>query len=886
MPSINPNDVNALIGTIQQPLNPLGPPNTLSVCMIVKDEEENIEAAIRSFIPFADEIIVNDTGSTDRTLEIIKQLPVTVIQSEWIGDFSYSRNLSIDAATKSWILWMDADDRVPADQIINFNKLKTAPMDRMFGFQVINTQAGLALGTRFMQTRMFPRHPKIRFERAVHEQVVFSAAQMGLYSFFTETTIHHTGYEDPKTKKLKAQRNLDLLENDKDIDVDPIISMQLGDSYAIIGELDKSIVAYKHSFSIPHCREINADCYNDLPSCIGRSYQLKGDFDSAKEWFLKGIELNPKKLESYYYLAESYLKLDDVATAETYLIQVAGMDMLHTGTSNQFDVIKMYSYFHLCKLYTTQQKFDRVIAWATRLKDEYPEVIESRIFLGKSHLSCNRIDEAIGWLEDAVQRNAKADETAWQALCIAYEQKGDRVSLANAQGRYQQTFPKSSQSTPSDSSIDVSVCMIVKNEELVLPHLLNSIQGLWDELIIVDTGSSDRTPAIIEEFGGELRSTPWEGDFAKARNVSLEGARGRWIVWFDADDVVLPEDLVRLKQLLSGTADKAYGVMVKNSTDGGKTGSVFNQIRVFPNKPGIRFTGKVHEQVLPALDQERISVEFTTIKVIHTGYVDDAIVVDKQHRNLNIMKQEIEDQPQSVTVVKLYSIAGAYQDLKDFPVALEWYQKALERANSTGEDPHIREMCPVKIAACYAELGELNTAERVINSALEQTPSMVEAILVKAQVLTALGDIESAVVQYVNLFYFQEQPTLVPVDYQQIKIKACSFLGDYWNKKNNQPLAVALLRIGVALRDGELISSEKVLSLLFDAEEYRLCRQVLLFGLILGDTADLYLNLGKASIMLNAVEDALMYLKKGAEKFPLDLEILELLKALHADVGR
>ena len=122
MPSINPNDVNKLIGTIKEPLQPLGPNNTLSVCMIVKNEEANIEAAIQSFLPFADEIVVNDTGSNDRTLEILKTLPVKIIQSEWIGDFSYSRNLSIDAATMSWVLWMDADDRVPADHIENCKK--------------------------------------------------------------------------------------------------------------------------------------------------------------------------------------------------------------------------------------------------------------------------------------------------------------------------------------------------------------------------------------------------------------------------------------------------------------------------------------------------------------------------------------------------------------------------------------------------------------------------------------------------------------------------------------------------------------------------------------------------------------------------------------------
>ncbi len=884
MPSVNPNDVNKLIGTITEPLQPMGPKDTLSICMIVKNEEKNIRAAIESFLPFADEIIVNDTGSTDQTMAILKTLPVKIIESEWIGDFSYSRNLSIEEATKSWILWMDADDRVPADQVENFNKLKTAPLDRMFGFQVINTQAGLALGTRFMQTRMFPRHPNIRFERSVHEQMIFSAAQLGLYSFFTETTIHHTGYEDPKQKKAKAHRNLELLIHDEDIDVDPIIAMQLGDSYSIIEDWDNSIKYYTHSYNIPNCKEINSDCYNDLPACIGRSYQMKRDHESAITWLKKGIELNSKKLEPFYYLGESYMSIGEEAKALQYFLQTADMEIIHSGTSNQFDVIKMYSYFKLCTIFTQQQKFHDVIKWAERLKQEYPEVVESRILLGKSYLSLNDMPEAIKWLEDAVQKNPKADETAWQALLIAYEQSADSIGLVNAQARYTQTFPKTQSAHPS--SVGVSVCMIVKNEEENLPKMLSSIKSLWDELIIVDTGSTDSTVKIIEQFGGTVRNMEWEGDFAKARNESMRDAKGRWILWFDADDVVLPEDVVRFKQILSGPAEKAYGFMVKNSTDGGKTGSVFNQIRLFPNNGSIKFTGKVHEQVLPSLTQYSISVEFTNIKVIHTGYVNDEIVKEKQERNLTIMQEELDNNPSHETVVKLYSIAGAYHDLKDFVSALTWYQKALDRANAVGEDPHIRVMCPVKIAACHAELKDLPRALAVISEALEQNPHIIEAVLVKAQVLSAQGMDEAAAALYVSLFYFQEQPTLVPIDYQQIKVKACSFLGDYWNKRNNQILAVSILKIAVILKEGGLVSSEKMVSLLFEAEEYTLCKNVLEFGLTLSETADLYLNLGKTCIMLNKVTDAFEYLTTGFEKFPNDQDIQELLIALKSDVGQ
>jgi glycosyltransferase involved in cell wall biosynthesis len=172
-------DLQKSLGRIRGTLTLPYPPGTLTIAMIVKNEAKNIREAIESFRPIADEIVVNDTGSTDGTQTILEELGVQWFQGDWRGDFSYARNLAIDQATSSWILWMDADDRIPQDQVELFRKLKTAPLDRAFGFQVINTQGGLPVGGRFMQVRMFPNHPNLRFRYRIHEQVLHAIVGLG-----------------------------------------------------------------------------------------------------------------------------------------------------------------------------------------------------------------------------------------------------------------------------------------------------------------------------------------------------------------------------------------------------------------------------------------------------------------------------------------------------------------------------------------------------------------------------------------------------------------------------------------------------------------------------------------------------------------------------------
>ena len=108
----------------------------------------------------------------------------------------------------------------------------------------------------------------------------------------------------------------------------------------------------------------------------------------------------------------------------------------------------------------------------------------------------------------------------------------------------------------------LSVCMIVKNEEKTLARCLYSIKDIADEIVVVDTGSTDKTTDIAQEFGAKVFSLDWKDDFSAARNFSLEKATGAWILIIDADEVLSKDVGDKLKTVLSQQKDfKAFKIL-------------------------------------------------------------------------------------------------------------------------------------------------------------------------------------------------------------------------------------------------------------------------------------------------------------------------------------
>ncbi len=179
--------------------------------------------------------------------------------------------------------------------------------------------------------------------------------------------------------------------------------------------------------------------------------------------------------------------------------------------------------------------------------------------------------------------------------------------------------------------------MIVRDEEANISKCLSSVAGLFDEIVVVDTGSTDRTAEIAREFGARVFDFVWIDDIAAARNAALARAKGDYAFGLDADAVLDPPQREKLQTLLDGLrpGDEAAYV-VRCSCDPGPNGdggqTVVDHIRLFPVREGVRWTYAVHEQILPALRRANVPMRWTDVNVRHTTYTDPALRERKLQR--------------------------------------------------------------------------------------------------------------------------------------------------------------------------------------------------------------------------------------------------------------
>ena len=220
----------------------------------------------------------------------------------------------------------------------------------------------------------------------------------------------------------------------------------------------------------------------------------------------------------------------------------------------------------------------------------------------------------------------------------------------------------------------VSVCMIVKNEEQNLPRVLSSVKTLADEIIIVDTGSQDRTVEVARNYGARVFHFAWCDDFSAARNESIRHARKDYILWLDADDEVESEEVPIIKKHLRKQNGTAVFLRIRNV----RPGEVheFIQLRCFPNGKGVRFKGRIHEQVFSSLHSKGVPFSHCDGIVCHHGYGDESGVRVKLERNRLILERELSDDPADFQT--LFFLSRTLFSLGDKTKAVEYLDRALE----------------------------------------------------------------------------------------------------------------------------------------------------------------------------------------------------------------
>jgi glycosyltransferase involved in cell wall biosynthesis len=260
--------------------------------------------------------------------------------------------------------------------------------------------------------------------------------------------------------------------------------------------------------------------------------------------------------------------------------------------------------------------------------------------------------------------------------------------------------------------IQLSACLIVKNEAMLLSRCLESIRSFVDEIIVVDTGSDDRTVEIARSYGAQVYHFAWVDDFSAARNESLRHAKGDWILYIDADETIDAVNATRIRQVITRKDITAVTVRQCIPQQGGNIATAFysEYCRLFRRHPAIRFEGRIHEQILPAIERQSGKVLRTDIVIHHWAYAASGEKKQRRaERNLRYLLIELDRVPDDPFVH--FNLGMTYRELGQREAAIRSFHNALNK-----DDGRIkRELighAHLNLAKLYLESGDVTSAAR------------------------------------------------------------------------------------------------------------------------------------------------------------------------------
>ena len=271
----------------------------------------------------------------------------------------------------------------------------------------------------------------------------------------------------------------------------------------------------------------------------------------------------------------------------------------------------------------------------------------------------------------------------------------------------------------------LTLALIVRDEERMLPGCLESVHGLVDEIVVVDTGSKDATIDIALAHGARVVQIEWPDDFAAARNIGLTHVRTPWVLWLDADERLAPESRGALRTVIGREPDDApptvYAPLISNVDAAGQSLGADHMPRLWRMRPELTFTGRIHERVGVGVEGLKHVYE-DTLRIVHLGY-DPALARErgKSDRNTRLLEREMAERPDDPMLLfyraKEAYAAGLDEDAaRDFQrvialapglnYALSSYVFAVECLRSSGqaEAALALAMQGVDAAPNYAEL--------------------------------------------------------------------------------------------------------------------------------------------------------------------------------------
>jgi tetratricopeptide (TPR) repeat protein len=288
----------------------------------------------------------------------------------------------------------------------------------------------------------------------------------------------------------------------------------------------------------------------------------------------------------------------------------------------------------------------------------------------------------------------------------------------------------------------LSLSMIVKNEEKFLPGCLESVKGLVDEIVIVDTGSTDNTKRIAESYGARIFDFEWCDDFSAARNESIRKATGDWILYLDADERIDKSFHDTIRKLIADRKVDAYLLNVKSriGTEAESLHHLISYPRLFRNINGIAFVGQVHEQITTSLRALRARIVQSNVVIEHLGYAQSKEVIrEKARRNYELLLVQVE---------KGENRGYALYQLGQTEIILGDIEKGLIHLNEALATGGFGNSVTASIYAIIAEkklqMGEYEGALDACNKSIEFAQQQIFAYMLKADIYVKLREYRKA----------------------------------------------------------------------------------------------------------------------------------------------
>lgn len=558
----------------------------ISVCMIAKNEERYLEECLKRIKPYGFEIVVTDTGSTDKTREIAAKYADKVLDFPWVNDFSAARNYCAEHASNPWIIVLDCDEYVESIDMkvlrILMQKMPKAAGNLRLKVLVKNQNDEIQYTTEEV-TRCYNRN-YYRFDGAIHEQIIpiewieKKVSNQVLQAFLLPMDVVHQGYVLSKEgMREKQERNLTILQEalKKEPD-DAYLQFQYAQSLYILGYIEKAGMYYEKSLNHHESTDLIyvQACIMGLARCHMRLN--RPDIAIA---ILKKYENQCKTAKYVFMQACLYQDTNQWMKALLYYVKA-----------------------------TTMQDVDTL---GVNLLNCYENIIELAKKLGNDNMA------------ELFQKQYEA--------CLAEK---ERVLKTMDGGIKKEKLP-------------VSVCMIVKNEEKYIEECLKRIKPYGFEIVVVDTGSKDQTVTIAKKYADKVIPFSWADDFSEARNFAISHASNPWILILDCDEMVDNIDCEPLQELMKQHEQHVGLLPLKNlQVQNGKETYHIDKVPRFFNKNYYHYIYPIHEQVAPFVMEEGKETVLCTyeipVSVTHLGYhISNEEMQKKQERNLTILRRSI-----------------------------------------------------------------------------------------------------------------------------------------------------------------------------------------------------------------------------------------------------